>query len=90
MESNIVLINHSFSKTYNANKSHQVNKSKEENKQVKENEETPEISFAIIEGKYYCCGKGGHKSPECQMKDKIPNNKWAMSNILQIHQLHHY
>jgi hypothetical protein len=58
---NNVLSNHHFDKTYNANKRHQDKISKEQNKEEKEKEETPEMSFASIEGKCYCCGKDGHK-----------------------------
>jgi hypothetical protein len=62
-EANNLFRNHHFDKTYNANKRHQDNKSKEQNTEEKEKEEAPEMSFANIEGKCYCCGKGGHKSP---------------------------
>ena len=33
----------------------------------------------------YCCGKQGHGSNKCDMKDKIPRDKWfankAISNL---------
>jgi hypothetical protein len=94
-----VLSNHHFDKTYNAIKRHQDNKSKDQKKDEKEKVEAPEMSFANIEGKSYCCGKVGHKSPACQMKDKFPRDKWAikrqnlqnnsmlMLNSLQMQQL---
>ena len=50
---------------------------------IKDKTETkiPELSFAQIEGKYYCCGKGGHKSPECRDKKRIPKDQWAINKV---------
>ena len=33
-------------------------------------EEQMSLIFAQIEGKFYVCGKDGHKSPQCQLKNK--------------------
>lgn len=41
-------------------------------------EETPKLSFAQMEGKCYCCGKAGNKSPKCRFKDK-PKDEWAIN-----------
>jgi hypothetical protein len=30
-----------------------------------------------MEGKCYCCGKPGHKSPQCRFKDKLIE-EWAI------------
>jgi hypothetical protein len=46
------------------------------------------MSFATIEGKCYCCGKGGHKSPACRMKDKIPKDEWAINKAKVSEQSH--
>ena len=35
--------------------------------------------FAMLEGKCYCCGKTGHKSPTCRLKDKIAKEDWAIN-----------
>jgi tRNA A37 threonylcarbamoyladenosine biosynthesis protein TsaE len=35
----------------------------------------------MLAGKCYCCGKGGHQSPECHLKDKIPKEDWAMAHV---------
>jgi hypothetical protein len=36
------------------------------------------MSFAMLEGKCYCCGKPGHNSPKCHLKDKIPKEDWVI------------
>jgi hypothetical protein len=33
---------------------------------------------SALEGKCYCCGKGGHKSPTCRFKSR-PKNEWAVN-----------
>jgi hypothetical protein len=43
------------------------------------NDETPEMSFAMLGGKCYCCSKAGHKSPDCRLKDKTPKENWAIN-----------
>jgi hypothetical protein len=42
--------------------------------------ETVELSFAQMEGRCYCCGKEGHKSPSCRDKDK-PKDEWAIHKL---------
>lgn len=48
------------------------------NKYPNESIETPSLSFSQLEGKCYCCGKGGHKSPQCRHKSK-PKEEWAIN-----------
>ena len=43
------------------------------------NDESLTLSFAQLEGKCYCCGKAGHKSPDCRHKEKIPRDEWAIN-----------
>ena len=47
-----------------------------------EKDEAMPLSFAQIEGKCYCCGKPGHKSPECRHKDK-PKPEWWINKRQQ-------
>jgi hypothetical protein len=70
-----VLSNHWFD---NAGKSKHDKVNKETEKEAKA-EEGPEMSFAMLEGKCYCCGKTGHKSPTCRLKDKIAKEDWAIN-----------
>jgi hypothetical protein len=53
-------------------------KHKENDKDKDETDETLEMSFAMLEGKCCCCGKPGHNSPLCHLKDKIPKEDWAI------------
>jgi hypothetical protein len=35
--------------------------------------------FAMLEGKCYCCGKPGHNSPKCHLKDEILKGDLAIN-----------
>ena len=35
------------------------------------------LSFTQMKGRCFCCGKPGHKSPQCRQKHKIPREEWA-------------
>ena len=39
----------------------------------------------LLRWKCYCCGKPGHKSPNCHKKDKIPKDEWAINKSAQQH-----
>jgi hypothetical protein len=39
----------------------------------------PTLSFAQMEGKCYCCGKPGHRSPDCRQKDNFPKDEWVIN-----------
>jgi hypothetical protein len=76
IESNNVLGSHRF----DANKTHksQPRKDNEFKEKDQENDTIPPQSFAQMEGKCYCCGKPGHKSPSCRHKSK-PKDEWAIN-----------
>ena len=84
-EANSVLSSHKFDATYKSSNSNNNKKSEGNNKgntqdsskSDKQGEEL-NLSFAQMEGKCYCCGKGGHKSPQCRHKDK-PKDQWAIN-----------
>jgi hypothetical protein len=36
-----------------------------------------------MEGRCYCCGRQGHKSPDCRSKAKTPKDEWAINKAQQ-------
>jgi len=50
----------------------------QESTKDKEGDESPKLTFAQMEGKCYCCRKGGHKSPQCHHKNR-PKEEWAIN-----------
>jgi hypothetical protein len=50
----------------------------------KEDEQEITLSFAQLEGKCYCCGKPGHRLPECHEKNH-PREEWAIQKAEQSH-----
>lgn len=83
-ESNNVLSNHKFDampikSSGKKNNSTDDNKSKEKKDDDKDEDEV-NLSFAQLEGKCYCCGKAGHKSPSCRDKGK-PKEEWAINKV---------
>ena len=79
-----VLSSRSFDQGYHKKQKHKKSKSKyDETKRG--DEESPAISFAQFERKgniCFCCGKKGHKSPQCKGKDR-PRSEWAIHKSLQ-------
>ena len=75
-DANSVLSNHKFD---NPNK---IKYSAMKNETINDNkvDESPELSFSQMNGKCYCCGKAGHKSPDCRWNSK-PKREWAINKI---------
>ena len=63
-EANSVLNNHKFDTIYiKTRNSNRTNNTKDKQSEIENNEESLSLTFTQIEGKCYCCGKSGHKSP---------------------------
>ena len=91
VEGNNVLSKHPFDNSKEFK--HRKNK---ENKNQKEEENGTDdtgpaltfvqsMTFAQLEGKCYCCGKAGHKSPQCTLRSKIPREEWAINKVQMAH-----
>jgi hypothetical protein len=83
-----ILSDHKFDATYQEkkkkNKDTKDKEKSKENTKTKEKEEVEtELNFAQLEGACYCCGKKGHRSPQCTKKDKIPKNEWAINKTAE-------
>jgi hypothetical protein len=53
-------------------------------KKYKDSDDVPtELNFAFLEVSSYCCGKKGHRSPQCNKKDEIPKNEWAINKTAE-------
>jgi hypothetical protein len=86
VETNNVLSNHKLDEKQKPIKGKQEHKhpiKTQKGKDESDNEESTPLSFAQMEGKCYCCGKKGHRSPECYSKDKIPKEEWAVNKSQQ-------
>ena len=86
-----VLSNHPFDPAYKEKQKQKANQRKNNNNnnnnnnnqsKSNETEDKPELSFAQMEGKCYCCGKKGHKSPNCRENNK-PKSEWAINKATQ-------
>ena len=81
IESNSVLSTHRYDYSKDETKK---KKEKGEEKDTLDKDEAPTLSFAQLEGKCYCCGKAGHKSPDCYKKNKIPREEWAINKTQMV------
>ena len=91
-----ILSNRKFSpKYYETKKARKEKQRKEQEKASKSNAasnqeqrdtQAPQLSFAQMEGKCYCCGKAGHKSDKCRNKHK-PKSEWAINKAPEVSQL---
>jgi hypothetical protein len=78
IESNNVLGSHRFDKNHRNTGQSKKDKESSPKEPNQENDTIPPLSFAQMEGKCYCCGKPGHKSPTCRHKSK-PRDEWAIN-----------
>ncbi len=83
-ESNDVLSSHKFAVPMASGKKNQSENRGKDHQGKEKEEEDVNLSFAQFEGKYYCCGKAGHKLPLCRYKDK-PKDEWAINKAQQSH-----
>jgi hypothetical protein len=79
-----VLSNHQFDAKFGEAKRHREAQALKEQQKKAESEAAGAASFAQKDKDVtcYCCGKPGHRSPECPMKDKIAKNKWAINKAM--------
>jgi hypothetical protein len=85
-EANSVLSNHKFDEKSKNRQHERTQRARPKGDDENSNDEAPVLSFAQMEGKCYCCGKKGHKSPECYHKEKIPREEWAINKAQSLAQ----
>jgi hypothetical protein len=83
VETNNVLSSHRFDPIKRQEQDQRQQHQKTANKNKDEDDDSTPLSFAQMEGKCYCCGKPGHKSPDCRNKAKIPKEEWAINKSQQ-------
>ena len=87
VEASEILSNHNYENNKIKNAQRNANKINAEiNKTIEKGENQnvnqapiPTLSFAQLKIRCYCCGKKGHKSPQCKYKNTIPNEDWAIT-----------
>ena len=80
-EANGVLNNHKFDESYAKTRINQRSQNMN-GKEIESEKEQPLIlTFTQIEGRCYCCGKPGHKSPQCKLKEIKPKHEWYINNV---------
>ena len=81
IEASSALNNHKFDMGYTKTKLNSRNQISREKENANETEEPILLTFAQIEGRCYCCGKPGHKSPQCKLKDVKPRHEWYINTV---------
>ena len=82
-EANNVLSNHRFDTPKISSRFQQSKGSSDIGRREPEAEKI-NLSFAQMDGKCYCCGKPGHKSPQCRLNNR-PKAEWAINKSQQSH-----
>jgi hypothetical protein len=84
IDANNVLSNHWFDPAYvEAKKKRCQQPPHSKPREQEQDEDKPELLFAQMEGRCYCCSKTGHKSPQCRYKDR-PKHEWAINKTPEI------
>jgi hypothetical protein len=74
-----ILSDHKFDEAYlEARKERKQRAEKEKQQKEPELANETELNFSQSEGVCYCCGKKGHKSPQCKRKNK-PKSEWVIN-----------
>ena len=68
---------HKFDEKYIEEKKKKKEKEREKDNKSQQDFEPLELSFANMENRCYICGKVGHTSKFCRLKDKIHRDNWA-------------
>ena len=80
-----VLSNHHFDSAY---ADHEKKCKANQERQKAENEgqeiEQCEAAFTQFEGKCWCCGKTGHRSPKCPARNSTPKKEWAINKTQEM------
>ena len=76
LEANFFLINHRYNNA-NQTKHHKKVQGQKNDKDEDKNENVPALDF-MMGVRCYCCGKVGHKSPQCWYKDR-PKSEWVIN-----------
>ena len=85
VDGNSVLSNHEFDESLSKKKGRRgfVPRTSRSKKKVGDEDESQDedltLSFAQLECTCYCCGKKGHTSSTCHLKDKLPKDQWAIN-----------
>ena len=79
IEASEVLSDHNYEKNKARNNLHRQIKQEQIKDENNEDFVTPTLSFAQIEVRCFCCGKKGHRSNQCKLRDTIPRDKWAIA-----------
>ena len=57
------------------------NKDKHDAGQMSKNDETIELTFANLEKVCHCCGKRGHTTDKCYVKNHLPKEHWFRAKV---------
>ena len=80
-EANSILNKHKFDITYLKSQNSQRGQTNKNENNISDTEDALlSLTFTQTEGRCYCCGKSGHKSPQCTFKYK-PKSEWFINKL---------